>query len=161
MREKMLLRVNLVAVLLALNCVSRASEYSKSTLEKWQKEQRAATSGEKKILRYTYDNVTFENPISSFNDRKIARDKVAKIHRSIDEDFYNAHSKIEVKERDEARRKKRKVGRTMLALLMAYKLKFVALIPTILGGLILLKGTTLLAGFFFALFAAVLGLKVH
>jgi len=49
----------------------------------------------------------------------------------------------------------------MLALLMAYKLKFVALIPIILGGLILLKGTTLLAGFFFALFAAVLGLKIH
>jgi len=44
---------------------------------------------------------------------------------------------------------------------MAYKLKFVALIPAILGGLFLLKGTTLLAGFFFALFAAVLGLKVH
>lgn len=49
----------------------------------------------------------------------------------------------------------------MLALLMAYKLKFIALIPMILGGLILLKGTTLLAGFFFALFAAVLGLKIH
>ncbi|KYN39954.1 hypothetical protein ALC56_05722 [Trachymyrmex septentrionalis] len=62
---------------------------------------------------------------------------------------------------NEARRKKRKVGHTMLALLMAYKLKFVALIPIILGGLILLKGTTLLAGFFFALFAAVLGLKIH
>lgn len=51
--------------------------------------------------------------------------------------------------------------KTMLALLMAYKLKFVALIPTLLGGLLLLKGTTLLAGFFFSLFAAVLGLKAH
>jgi len=49
----------------------------------------------------------------------------------------------------------------MIALLMAYKLKFIALIPSLLGGLLLLKGTTLLAGFFFALFAAVLGLKVH
>jgi len=49
----------------------------------------------------------------------------------------------------------------MIALLMAYKLKFMALIPSLLGGLLLLKGTTLLAGFFFALFAAVLGLKVH
>ncbi|XP_018372159.1 PREDICTED: uncharacterized protein LOC108767036 [Trachymyrmex cornetzi] len=155
----MLLRVNLVVVLLTLNCVSRASEHSKSTPEKWQKEERTITPGEK-ILRYMNDNVTFENPISLVNGRN-ARDKVAKIHRIIDEDFYNAHSKIEVKERDEARRKKRKVGRTMLALLMAYKLKFVALIPVILGGLILLKGTTLLAGFFFALFAAVLGLKVH
>ncbi|XP_018054423.1 PREDICTED: uncharacterized protein LOC108691263 [Atta colombica] len=156
MREKMLLRVNLVAVLLTLNCVSRASEHSKSTPEKWQKEERIVTSNEK-ILRHMNDNV---NPISSVNGRN-AKDNIAKIHRSIDEDFYNVHSKIEVEERDEARRKKRKVGRTMLALLMAYKLKFVALIPTILGGLILLKGTTLLAGFFFALFAAVLGLKIH
>jgi hypothetical protein len=49
----------------------------------------------------------------------------------------------------------------MIALLMAYKLKFMALIPSLLGGILLLKGTTLLAGFFFALFAAVLGLKVH
>lgn len=53
------------------------------------------------------------------------------------------------------------MDRTMMALLMAYKLKFIALIPTMIGGMILLKGTTLLAGFFFALFAAVLGLKVH
>ncbi|XP_011703624.1 PREDICTED: uncharacterized protein LOC105459368 [Wasmannia auropunctata] len=155
----MLSRVNMVAILLTLNCVSRAIEHSKSALEKWQEEERAVTSG-KKVLRYTYDNVTFENPISSVNGRNV-RDKVAKIHRSIDQDIYNAYSKIGVEERDEARRKKRKVGRTLLALLMAYKLKFVALIPTILGGLILLKGTTLLAGFFFALFAAVLGLKVH
>lgn len=155
----MLLRANLVAVLLTLNCVSRASEHSKSTSEKWQKEERTVTSGEK-ILRYMNDNITFENPISSVNGHNV-KNNIAKIHRSIDEDFYNAHSKIEVEERDEARRKKRKVGRTMLALLMAYKLKFVALIPTILGGLILLKGTTLLAGFFFALFAAVLGLKIH
>lgn len=53
------------------------------------------------------------------------------------------------------------MNKPMMALLMAYKLKFIALIPTMIGGLILLKGTTLLAGFFFALFAAVLGLKVH
>ncbi|XP_012522980.1 uncharacterized protein LOC118645237 [Monomorium pharaonis] len=154
----MLLRVNLVAILLTLNCVSRATEHSRSVLEKWQREERAVTS-DKKILRYTYDNVTSESSISSVNDRNAS--EVAEIDRSIDEDIYSPHSKIEVKERDEARRKKRKAGKTMLALLMAYKLKFVALIPTILGGLILLKGTTLLAGFFFALFAAVLGLKIH
>lgn len=97
----MLLRVNLVAVLLTLNCVSRASEHSKSTLEKWQKEERTVTSGEK-ILRYTSDNVTFENPTSSINGRN-ARDKVAKVHRSIDEDFYNARSKIEVEERGKSK----------------------------------------------------------
>ncbi|XP_071557024.1 uncharacterized protein [Temnothorax nylanderi] len=155
----MLSRVNLVALLLTLNCVSRAIEHSRSALEKWQEEERAVTS-DKKVLRYMYDNVTSENPISSVNGRN--GDKVPKIHRSIDQDIYNAYSKIEMRDRDETRRRKRKVRpSTMMALLMAYKLKFVALIPTILGGLILLKGTTLLAGFFFALFAAVLGLKVH
>ncbi|TGZ33766.1 uncharacterized protein LOC112460330 [Temnothorax curvispinosus] len=157
----MLSRVNLVALLLTLNCVSRAIEHSRSPLEKWQEEGRAVTS-DKKVLRYMYDNVTSESPISSVNGRNGDRDKVAKIHRSIDQDIYNAYSKIEMRDRDETRRRKRKVRpSTMMALLMAYKLKFVALIPTILGGLILLKGTTLLAGFFFALFAAVLGLKVH
>ncbi|XP_011880696.1 PREDICTED: uncharacterized protein LOC105569115 [Vollenhovia emeryi] len=157
----MLSRVNLVAILLTLNCVSRATEHSRSALEKWQEEERAVTSG-KKVLRHAYENVTPESPVSSVNGRN-ARDKVAKTHRSIEQDIYNAYSKIEMEARDEARRKKRKatIGKTMMALLMAYKLKFVALIPTILGGLILLKGTTLLAGFFFALFAAVLGLKVH
>jgi len=45
-----------------------------------------------------YDNVTFENPISSVNGRN-ARDKIAEIHRSIDQDIYNAHTKIEVEER--------------------------------------------------------------
>ncbi|XP_011163928.2 uncharacterized protein LOC105198786 [Solenopsis invicta] len=155
----MLSRVNLVAILLTLNCVSRAIEHSRTALEKWQEEERAIASG-KKVLRYTYDNVTSESFISSINDRN-TKDKVAQVHRSLDQDIYNPHSNIEVEGRDEARRKKRKVGRTLMALLLAYKLKLVALIPTILGGLILLKGTTLLAGFFFALFATVLGLKVH
>lgn len=86
----MLSRVNLVAILLTLNCVSRATEHSKSALEKWHEEDRSVTSG-KKILRYTYDNVTSDNPISSANPR----DKIAKIHRSIDEDLYDAYPKIE------------------------------------------------------------------
>ncbi len=94
----MLLRVNLVAVLLTLNCVSRASEHSKSTPEKWQKEERIVTSNEK-ILRHMNDNV---NPISSVNGRN-AKDNIAKIHRSIDEDFYNVHSKIEVEERGKSK----------------------------------------------------------
>lgn len=47
----------------------------------------------------------------------------------------------------------------MLPLLLAYKLKFFTLIPLMIGGLILLIGSTGLAGFFFALFAAVMGLK--
>lgn len=51
------------------------------------------------------------------------------------------------------------MSRVLMAMLMAYKIKFAALVPTMLGGLALLVSTTALAGFFFALFAAVLGLK--
>jgi hypothetical protein len=54
---------------------------------------------------------------------------------------------------------KRKFRRFLLPLLLAYKLKFFTLIPVLIGGLILLTGATGLAGFFFALFAAVMGLK--
>ncbi|XP_060529312.1 uncharacterized protein LOC132703828 isoform X2 [Cylas formicarius] len=54
---------------------------------------------------------------------------------------------------------KKKIKRYMLPLLMAYKLKFFTLIPVLIGGLVLLTGATGLAGFFFALFAAVMGLK--
>ncbi|XP_030768086.1 uncharacterized protein LOC115891684 [Sitophilus oryzae] len=65
---------------------------------------------------------------------------------------------------DEARDKKKggmkkKLKRYLLPLLIAYKLKFFTLIPVMIGGLVLLTGATGLAGFFFALFAAVMGLK--
>ena len=53
------------------------------------------------------------------------------------------------------------MNQAMMALLLAYKLKFATLIPTMIGGLIILTSTTALAGFFFALFAAVLGLKTQ
>lgn len=49
----------------------------------------------------------------------------------------------------------------MLPLLIAYKLKFFTLVPVIISGLILLAGSTGAAGFFFALFAAVISLKKH
>ncbi|CAH1111153.1 unnamed protein product [Psylliodes chrysocephalus] len=54
---------------------------------------------------------------------------------------------------------RKKFKRFILPLLLAYKLKFFTLIPVLLGGLVLLTGATGLAGFFFALFAAVMGLK--
>ncbi|KAB0794511.1 hypothetical protein PPYR_11350 [Photinus pyralis] len=54
---------------------------------------------------------------------------------------------------------KKKLKRFMLPLLLAYKMKFFTLIPILVGGLILLTASTGLAGFFFALFAASLGLK--
>ncbi|KAL6432052.1 hypothetical protein ACFW04_006637 [Cataglyphis niger] len=151
----MLSRVNLVAILLILNCVSRAMEYSRSLQEKRQDEEERAVTSSRRILRYTYNNVTSESPIFSIDDR-VARDTLAEMKV---QDVHSAPSRSEVEARDEARRKRRM--NIMLPLLIAYKLKFISLIPTIIGGLFLLKGTTLLAGFFFALFAAVLGLKVH
>jgi len=97
----MLSRVNLVVILLTLNCASRALEHSRSALEKWQEKEGTVTFG-KKVLRYTYDNVTFENSISSVNGHN-ARDKIAKSHRSIDQDIYNAHTKIEMEERGKSK----------------------------------------------------------
>lgn len=55
--------------------------------------------------------------------------------------------------------KKKKYKKFLLPLLVAYKLKFFTLIPVLIGGLVLLTGATGLAGFFFALFAATMGLK--
>ncbi|XP_072760803.1 uncharacterized protein [Anoplolepis gracilipes] len=146
----MLSRVNLITILLTLNCVSCTIDYSRSLQEKRQQEEEKAVTSSRKILRY--NNVTFENLISSTDDR------IAKTHV---QDVHSVQPRSGMEERGEARQRRRRYDRTIMALLMAYKLKFIALIPAILGGLFLLKGTTLLAGFFFALFAAVLGLKVH
>ncbi|XP_063834481.1 uncharacterized protein LOC135083701 [Ostrinia nubilalis] len=55
--------------------------------------------------------------------------------------------------------KKTKLKKYVLPLLLAYKMKYFALVPVMIGGLILLVGATGLAGFFFALFAAVMGLQ--
>ncbi|XP_055299241.1 uncharacterized protein LOC129566895 [Sitodiplosis mosellana] len=54
---------------------------------------------------------------------------------------------------------KKKFKKFIIPLLIAYKLKFFALIPILIGGLVLLVGSTGMAGFFFALFAAVISLK--
>ncbi|KAH8407120.1 hypothetical protein KR222_007438, partial [Zaprionus bogoriensis] len=66
------------------------------------------------------------------------------------------------RQRDEGRKLKKlkkKIQKLLLPLLIAYKLKFLTLIPVLIGGLTLLVGTTGLAGFFFALFTAVMSLK--
>lgn len=54
---------------------------------------------------------------------------------------------------------KKKFKKFIIPLLIAYKLKFFAMIPLLIGGLVLLVGSTGMAGFFFALFAAVISLK--
>lgn len=55
----------------------------------------------------------------------------------------------------------KKLQKFMLPLLLAYKLKFLTLVPLLLGGLVLIVATTGFAGFFFALFAVGLGMKQH
>uniref|UniRef100_A0A1A9W5N1 Uncharacterized protein n=1 Tax=Glossina brevipalpis TaxID=37001 RepID=A0A1A9W5N1_9MUSC len=54
---------------------------------------------------------------------------------------------------------KKKYRKFLFPLLMAYKLKFFTLIPVLIAGLTLLVTTTGLAGFFFALFTAVMTLR--
>lgn len=68
-------------------------------------------------------------------------------------------NELEVEGRKKGFKKKKYYQKFMLPLLLAYKLKFFTLIPVMIGGLVLLAGATGLAGFFFALFAAVMGLK--
>ncbi|XP_068625399.1 uncharacterized protein [Battus philenor] len=61
--------------------------------------------------------------------------------------------------KNKLKKKSKKVTKYMMPLLLAYKLKYFALVPVMIAGLILLIGATGLAGFFFALFAAVMGLQ--
>ncbi|XP_052890638.1 uncharacterized protein LOC128298875 [Anopheles moucheti] len=66
---------------------------------------------------------------------------------------------------EEGRKKKfhlkKKYKKFLIPLLLAYKIKFLALVPAIIGGLILLVKSAGLAGFFFALFTAVVSLKKY
>ncbi|XP_047512519.1 uncharacterized protein LOC125054583 [Pieris napi] len=55
--------------------------------------------------------------------------------------------------------KNKRYSKYMLPLLLAYKMKYVAIVPVMIGGLVLLAGATGLAGFFFALFAATMALQ--
>ncbi|XP_041985530.1 uncharacterized protein LOC121737864 [Aricia agestis] len=57
------------------------------------------------------------------------------------------------------RKRVKKYSKYMMPLLLAYKLKYFALVPVMIAGLVLLVGATGMAGFFFALFAAVMGLQ--
>lgn len=58
------------------------------------------------------------------------------------------------------RKKYVKAHKLIFPLLLAYKLKFFTMVPLLVGALVLLVGTTGVAGFFFALFAAAMGLHV-
>lgn len=88
-------RVNLITILLILNCVCRAMGHSKSPHE----EKRAITSDEK-VLRHTHGDVMFEDLVSPVNS-SIAKDKLTKMHI---QDEYGAHFKIGVEERGKSKR---------------------------------------------------------
>ncbi|XP_022220779.2 transcription initiation factor TFIID subunit 12 [Drosophila obscura] len=72
---------------------------------------------------------------------------------------YNHRLALDGAEGRKLKKLKKKIQKLLLPLLIAYKLKFLTLIPVLIGGLTLLVGTTGLAGFFFALFTAVMSLK--
>ncbi|XP_017891503.1 uncharacterized protein LOC108631846 [Ceratina calcarata] len=141
-------RVNLVTILLTLSCVIRMLEGSRS------EEKHKTFPVAKKPIKEVHHKVAPQNTVALRGEDK------TKVVKTLTRNNGLGLSKDYLYRPERPRRRKRKMDRTMMALLMAYKLKFVALIPTLVGGLILLKATALLAGFFFALFAAVLGLKV-
>ncbi|XP_053976258.1 uncharacterized protein LOC128875008 [Hylaeus volcanicus] len=143
-------RVNLVAILLTLSCVARVLESARSD----DKGHKGYSVG-KKVFKEAHSKIAPQSAIFLRGEDKTKLVKTQTRHNvlPLSKDYLGGP--------DRPRRRKRKMDRTMMALLMAYKMKFFALIPTMLGGLILLKATALLAGFFFALFAAVLGLKVR
>ncbi|XP_046865367.1 uncharacterized protein LOC111519508 [Drosophila willistoni] len=88
---------------------------------------------------------------------------VAATSKEVQGRYFRLASQEEEEDDEEEGRKlkklKKKIQKLLLPLLIAYKLKFLTLIPVLIGGLTLLVGTTGLAGFFFALFTAVMSLK--
>ncbi|XP_063988824.1 uncharacterized protein LOC135168501 [Diachasmimorpha longicaudata] len=154
--------VNLVVIAMALMCLVMASSVDNQDAEK--KLNRLAT--------YKLPNnikVTTTRPITKIRKsgnklrRKtnvVAMDNTTKLPvDSGEEEEGNFSLLLKQAELRGRPKKHKKMKRALIALLLAYKLKFAALVPAIIGGLIMLVMTTGLAGFFFALFAAVLGLK--
>ncbi|KAG7190698.1 hypothetical protein KM043_006776 [Ampulex compressa] len=152
-------RVNLITILLALNCAVGGLDYARVVGA--EKDERMVSYG-RKLLKNAHNKLAPGNEMI-LRDGGKGTSKISKAHGSSNS---TALTKNVAMPKDHymkgfSRRKKGQMNRTMMALLMAYKMKFIALIPTMLGGLVLLKATAILAGFFFALFAAVLGLKVQ
>ncbi|XP_075986860.1 uncharacterized protein LOC142983727 [Anticarsia gemmatalis] len=79
-----------------------------------------------------------------------------------DGEFEEEDVRDEERKKGQLKKKKikpKKLKKYMMPLLLAYKMKYFALVPVMIAGLVLLIGATGLAGFFFALFAAVMGLQ--
>ncbi|XP_076650618.1 uncharacterized protein LOC143357859 [Halictus rubicundus] len=150
-------RVNLAAVLLALSCVARLIDTSRPVVRRQDHKnvfRDHGSVGKKAVLKAPQSKVAPTTAVLLLvQDQNKAVSHLTKNNDQPASKDYGDGGR--------PRRKKQSMDKTMMALLIAYKMKFVALIPTMVGGLILLKATALLAGFFFALFAAVLGLKVR
>lgn len=100
----------------------------------------------------------FKSPISQISDIFGDLDDGEEGEEEINDDL-EGEDETEGKHRKKPKVKKAKLKKYVLPLLLAYKMKYFALVPVMIGGLILLIGATGLAGFFFALFAAVMGLQ--
>ncbi|CAK1541125.1 unnamed protein product [Leptosia nina] len=78
----------------------------------------------------------------------------------VEEDETGAETKSKNKRKNKNKgSKSKRYSKYMVPLLLAYKLKYFAIVPVMIGGLVLLAGATGLAGFFFALFAATMALQ--
>ncbi|XP_043472577.1 uncharacterized protein LOC122505163 [Leptopilina heterotoma] len=154
-----MLRVNLVVILLAVICVVHALQHSSASDDGVNKPSFSSSTSSRVFV--THDGTDFidssrrQMQIAHFQSRGFLDDA----NDAID-DAESAFKNVQlyVKKAVEPR-KRNKHNNKMLALLMAYKMKLMALVPILVGGVILLTSTTALAGFFFALFAAVLGLR--
>lgn len=114
------------------------------------------------ISPYSYNFIYFTDILGAEDDES-SEDEDGEYEEEDDialqkEGDYESKNKIKHKIKHKIKKAK-KYSKYMLPLLLAYKLKYFALIPVMIGGLILLVGATGLAGFFFALFAAVMGLQ--
>ncbi|XP_018321590.1 uncharacterized protein LOC108734500 [Agrilus planipennis] len=117
------------------------------------------------MVVYIFLDGAYCDSVGAVMENKEVRDKTNSLSDiittgklSLTEDFKSSEN-TDGYSRSRRKKLKKRFEKYILPLIMAYKLKFVALIPLFVGGLILLVGSTGLAGFFFALFAAALGLK--
>lgn len=105
-----------------------------------------------------------------FAEQTASRRSISYIFGDLEDEEEDRDDDIEEAEEDEEKEgfkskikkpkvKSGKLKKYVLPLLLAYKMKYFALVPVLIGGLILLIGSAGLAGFFFALFAAVMGLQ--
>ncbi|XP_017844845.1 uncharacterized protein LOC108601458 [Drosophila busckii] len=105
------------------------------------------------------DSVPDEHSLSSDSDENTLA-ATATATENISEEVQGRYSRLALTaESRKLKKLKKKIQKLFFPLLIAYKLKFLTLIPVLIGGLTLLVGTTGLAGFFFALFTAVMSLK--